>query len=62
MKLASAFAWELRLLREQVAASDLLPKPYARYRPLLADGLHFFLERLSPSRLRHIFEEQMGLP
>ncbi len=51
----------LALLREAVANSDLLPGAYARYRPLLADGLRFFLQRISPGRLRAILAEQAQL-
>jgi ubiquinone biosynthesis protein len=58
---ASEFDLPLSLVREEVARSDLLPGAYARYRPLLADGLRFFLERLSPGRLRRMFEAQRRL-
>jgi ubiquinone biosynthesis protein len=56
------FELPLALLREAVAQSDLLPGVYARYRPLLADGLQFFLRRLSPGRLRALLAEQASLP
>jgi ubiquinone biosynthesis protein len=62
MKRSSPFTVPLALLREQVAASHLLPRIYARYRPVLADGLCFFLERLPAKRLRRIFVAQMRLP
>ena len=58
----SPFELPLALLRQTVAQSDLLPGHYARYRPLLADGLHFFLQRLSPARLRTLLTEQAQLP
>src|SRR5215510_7330855 len=54
-------AW-LPLLREEIAAAALLPKAYARYQPLLADALCFFLQRVSPDRLRQIVSRQMHLP
>jgi ubiquinone biosynthesis protein len=50
------------VLREQILASDLLPGDYARYRPLLADALCFFLERLPARRLRLILAQQAALP
>ena len=62
MRRASEFDLPLSILRQEIAAAPLLPKPYARYQPLLADALHFFLERLSSSRLEAIFSEQMQLP
>ena len=55
-------ALELEVLRQQILASELLPPPYEQFRPILADGLCFFLERLSPARLGHIFAEQSQLP
>jgi ubiquinone biosynthesis protein len=61
VKSALEFGPALSFLRERIATSDLLPGGYARYRPLLADGLVFFLERLSAARLRRIFAEQMRL-
>ncbi len=42
--------------------AQLVPEAYAAWRPLLADGLQFFLERLPPARLAHIFAEQLNLP
>ena len=59
---ASQFEAPLSMLRQEIVHSDLLPKVYARYRPLLADGLCFFLKQLSPIRLRQILTEQMYLP
>jgi ubiquinone biosynthesis protein len=52
----------LPLLRKEIASSDLLPKAYEHYRPLLAEALCFFLERLSPVRLGRIMTQQMHLP
>ena len=62
VKTSSEFHLPLSLLREKIAASTLLPEAYSRYRPLLADGLRFFLERLSPARLRSLLEDQVRLP
>src|ERR1700757_4505312 len=56
------FGPALAVMREAIARADLLPAAYARYRPLLADAVCFFLERLSPARLRRIVTEQRGLP
>jgi ubiquinone biosynthesis protein len=56
----TAQAW-LSLLREEIASSDLLPKAYARYRPLLADAFCFFLARISAVRLEKILSRQMQL-
>jgi ubiquinone biosynthesis protein len=42
--------------------SELLPPAYAEFRPLLADGLLFFLERLSPTRQQAILAAQLALP
>lgn len=41
---------------------DLLPERYAGWRPLLAEGLGFFLENLSPKRRKEIIAAQMCLP
>ncbi len=62
MRRSSEFALALAVMREEIAGSDLLPGAYARYRPLLADGLRFFLERLSAARLRRVLAEQADLP
>src|SRR5215469_5322522 len=40
----------------------VVPDCYAEFRPVLADGLSFFLEHLSPPRLAEVFEAQAGLP
>jgi ubiquinone biosynthesis protein len=42
--------------------TELLPENYAQYRPLLADGLVFFLQRLSPLRQQAIVAAQIQLP
>jgi ubiquinone biosynthesis protein len=52
----------LALLRAQVTSADLLPPAYGKFRPLLADGLCFFLERLSAARLDAIFLGQQRMP
>lgn len=44
------------------AFAELVPECYAEYRPLVIDGLLFFLERLSPPHLATILGEQMELP
>mgnify|MGYP000993799465 CR=1 FL=1 len=46
---------EHSLLTTLLRLSELLPPAYARFRPLLADALLFFLDRLSPRR-------QLALP
>jgi len=40
---------------------ELIPAPLAHWRPLVADGLRFFLERLPAQRLMAIVAEQMLL-
>ncbi len=62
MKRSSEFDAALSLIHASVLTSDLLTGPYVKYRPLLADGLQFFLERLSAARLRQIFAGQAALP
>lgn len=59
-----SFEHELFLagLRGQIADSSLLPQAYAQYRPLLAEGMDFFLRHLTAGRLNHILSEQMQLP
>ena len=42
--------------------TELLPENYAQYRPLLADGLAFFLQRLSRLRQQAIVAAQIQLP
>ncbi|HYG33419.1 MAG TPA: hypothetical protein VEC99_01465, partial [Clostridia bacterium] len=61
MKRSEEFNLALSLLRDQVAGSHLLPGSYRKYQPLLADGLKFFLERLSSTRLKRILDEQLSL-
>ena len=50
------------LLAPLLNLSELLPPAYAEFRPLLADGLLFFLERLSPGRQQAILAAQFALP
>ena len=45
---------------EELAA--LVPEQYAEFRPIVVDGIAFFLEHLSPERLMGILEAQAGLP
>ena len=40
----------------------VVPECYAEFRPLVADGLSFFLEHLSPARLAEDFQAQADLP
>jgi ubiquinone biosynthesis protein len=49
-------------MRALSAFGDLIPEEYAGYRPLLAQGLQFFLERLPPARQAAILGEQLGMP
>jgi ubiquinone biosynthesis protein len=42
--------------------SPLVPKQYAAYRPLIAEALLFFVQRLPPHRLAAILLEQHSLP
>jgi len=58
LKRSAEFDLPLALLRETLAHADLLPPIYKKYRPLLADGLCYFLERLPAARLKRIFTEQ----
>ncbi len=53
---------EQRALAEALQIGQFIPEDYAAYRPLLTDGLRFFLERLSPSRLAAIVAQQLQLP
>ncbi|MFZ1643212.1 MAG: hypothetical protein WAV07_17630, partial [Candidatus Contendobacter sp.] len=50
------------VLAEALRIAQLVPEAHAAYRPLLADGLLFFLERLAPPRLARILAEQLKLP
>lgn len=45
---------------EELAA--IVPDCYAEFRPIVADGLTFFLQHLSPPRLAEIFQAQADLP
>jgi ubiquinone biosynthesis protein len=49
----------------QIDPQDLaavVPDCYAEFRPVVADGLTFFLQHLSPPRLAEVFQAQAGLP
>jgi ubiquinone biosynthesis protein len=49
----------------QIDPQDLaavVPDCYAEFRPVLADGLTFFLRHLSPARLEEVFRAQRDLP
>jgi len=61
-KSSSKFEPLLALLHAQLASAELLPSPYEKYRPLLADGFCFFLGRLPAARLEAIFVEQQRMP
>jgi ubiquinone biosynthesis protein len=41
---------------------DIVPDCYAEFRPVVADGLTFFLEQLSPARFAEVFQAQAKLP
>ncbi|MDS4058009.1 MAG: hypothetical protein RKP73_05505, partial [Candidatus Contendobacter sp.] len=49
-------------LLEELQIAGFVPEAHAAYRPLLLDGLRFFLERLSPARQAAILAEQLRLP
>ena len=48
-------------LVESFDVERILPECYAAYRPLLVDGLCFFLERLPAHRFAQIVSEQVGM-
>ena len=50
------------LLRDVLDGVSVVPDTYAPYRPLIADGLVFFFERLPSERLEEIVAEQLALP
>jgi ubiquinone biosynthesis protein len=50
------------LLRGLLEAVEIVPGSYIRYRPLVIDGLLFFLERLPSARMDEIFSDQAALP
>lgn len=54
------------LINEEMLASfglhELVPEPLAAWRPLVSDGLAFFLERLPAERLMAIVADQLMLP
>ncbi len=45
-----------------LSVGDIVPEVYARYRPVVADGLGFFLENLPGARRAAILHEQAALP
>jgi len=49
-------------LAEALGLADIVPEAHAAYRPLVVDGMLFFLERLTPARLEAMVAEQLGLP
>ena len=42
--------------------ADVVPDRYAAFRPVVAEGLTFFLQHLSPARLAEVFQAQADLP
>jgi ubiquinone biosynthesis protein len=64
MKIRSYFdgMFDEAVLAKVFKLAELVPDCYAEYRPLVMDGLLFFLERLSPLHLATILGEQMELP
>jgi ubiquinone biosynthesis protein len=44
------------------ALAAVVPDCYAEFRPVVADGLAFFLRHLSPARLAEVFQAQADLP
>lgn len=51
----------MRSLVESLDVEQILPQPYAAYRPLLVDGLCFFLERIPSNRLLEVISDQLEL-
>lgn len=49
-------------LFELFGLDKLVPESHAAYRPLVMEGLLFFLQRLQPARLDAIVAEQIALP
>ena len=49
-------------LLDSLGVSQLVPASLAPWRPLVVDGMKFFLERLPPPRLADIFAGQFALP
>jgi ubiquinone biosynthesis protein len=52
----------VRDLVESLDVEQILPLDYAAYRPLLLDGLCFFLDHLPKGRLAEIVSRQLALP
>lgn len=53
---------ETTILREMLESVRIVPEAYARYHPLVVDGLVAFLERLPEERLNEILLEQLAMP
>ncbi len=51
----------VRSLVEALDAEKILPQCYAAYRPLVVDGLCFFLERIPADRLADIVSDQVDM-
>jgi ubiquinone biosynthesis protein len=49
-------------LAQELDVAQLMPAQYAAYRPLVADGLRFFLEQIPPHRLAGIMADQLEMP
>jgi ubiquinone biosynthesis protein len=47
---------------EPEALAAVVPDCYAEFRPIVANGLTFFLRHLSPARLAEVFQAQTELP
>lgn len=52
---------ETKILREMLENVRIVPEAYARYHPLIVDGLVYFLERLPGDRLEEILLEQLSI-
>lgn len=52
---------DVRALVESLDVEQILPLRYAAYRPLLLDGLCFFLEQIPQSHLAEILSDQLTL-
>src|SRR5436305_10172460 len=50
----------LRIDPQELAA--VVPDCYAEFRPVVADGLTFFVQHLSPARLAEVLRAQAALP
>jgi len=52
---------DIRSLVESLDVEQILPQCYASYRPLMVDGLCFFLERIPAHRLAEIVSDQFEM-